>query len=93
MKPLEFELGMQGLHAFYYTKGFGNFNQEMNNTLQSALSGSTETYTIIQFKKKYHFQYHFAEKKSKFGAKRKWNTLIWLKTLLQLNNVVLFSLG
>ena len=83
---------MQGLHAFYYTKGFGNFNQEMNNTLQSALSGSTETYTI-QFQKKYHFQYHFAEKKSKFGAKRKWNTLIWLKTLLQLNNVVLFSLG
>ena len=41
---------MQGLRAFYYTKGFGNFNQEMNNTLQSALSGSTETYTI-QFKK------------------------------------------
>ena len=76
---------MQGLHAFYYTKGSGNFNQEMNNTLQSALSGSTETYTI-QFKKKCHFQYHFAEKKSKFGAKRKWNALIQLKTLLPLNN-------
>ena len=45
---------MQGLHAFYYTKGFGNFNQEMNNTLQSALSGSTETYTI-QFNKNISF--------------------------------------
>ena len=43
LKPLEFELGMQGLHAVHYTKGFGNFSQEMNNTLQSALSGLTET--------------------------------------------------
>ena len=33
-------------------KVLGNFSQEMNNTLQSALSGSTETYNI-QFKKKY----------------------------------------
>ena len=41
---------MQSLHAFRYTKGFGNFSQEMNNTLQSALSGSAETYTI-QLKK------------------------------------------
>ena len=32
-------------------KVLGNFSQEMNNTLQSALSGSTETYNI-QFKKK-----------------------------------------
>ena len=72
---------MQGLHAFRYTKGFGNFSQEMNNTLQSALSGSTETYTI-QLKKIHHFQHHFAEKKSKFGAKHKWNALIQLKTLL-----------
>lgn len=72
---------MQSLHAFRYTKGFGNFSQEMNNTLQSALSGSTETYTI-QLKKIHHFQHHFAEKKSKFGAKRKWNALIQLKTLL-----------
>lgn len=72
---------MQSLHAFRYNKGFGNFSQEMNNTLQSALSGSTETYTI-QLKKIHHFQHHFAEKKSKFGAKRKWNALIQLKTLL-----------
>ena len=72
---------MQSLHAFRYNKGFGNFSQEMNNTLQSALSGSTETYTI-QLKKIDHFQHHFAEKKSKFGAKRKWNALIQLKTLL-----------
>ena len=72
---------MQSLYAFRYTKGFGNFRQEMNNTLQSALSGSTETYTI-QLKKIHHFQHHFAEKKSKFGAKCKWNALIQLKTLL-----------
>lgn len=74
---------MQSVHAFRYTKGFGNFNQEMNNTLQSALSGSAETYRYtFQFQKTCHFQYHFAEKKSKFGAKRKWNALIQLKTLL-----------
>lgn len=72
---------MQSLHAFRYTKGFGNFSQEMNNTLPSALCGSTETYTI-QLKKIHHFHHHFAEKKSKFGAKRKWNALIQLKTLL-----------
>lgn len=62
-------------------KVLGNFSQEMNNTLQSALSGSTETYNIQFKKKKHHFQHHFAEKKSKFGAKRKWNVLIQLKTL------------